>query len=530
VRVCANLGLAVGGVAVLTMPGDATFCLGGGSAGAEYTVVPANAGGSANLSVTATGIVPVTGAPAPNLLPGGAGGSLLRASRLAELGAARRFESRLREREVAELTPLIPAARRFASARKAAAGARRAITPGTPSVGDLMTLNVESSGSCTVSSVRTGRVAVVRPSIIILADTLNPSGGLTTGDYDRIAQRYEDQVVGTVAGHFGAPEDIDTNGRVIAFYTTAVNARTPTGSAPVTHGYTLRRDLFPSSACPESNQGELIYMAAGDPSGTVNGNARSVAGIDSVAGRTLAHELAHLINASRRLYVNFAPTFEDSWMDEGMAMAAQEFAYHQAAELTTGLNLDYAAVTVDDGTDSRRSFVTYMEPNFATLRNWLRAPEVMATDAMWAFLRYSADRKGGNQPDFWYALGNSTTNGWANYEAAIGTPRNPWIRDFFMTIYTDDALTGLAAEYTSPSWNHRSLYDHLDYDGDRLSDGYPLAVRNPVNGVASTFALSANAASYLRMGVQANGVAQVTIQANGAAPASTLLVTVVRRK
>jgi len=532
VRVCPNLGLAVGGVAVLTMPGDATFCLGGGTGGAEYTVVPVNVGGTAAMSVTATGIVPVVGAPSPTLLPGGGGlGSLLRASRVAELGAAERYESRLRERELAELTPRIAALRRSASARRSAAtGARRAITPGTPTVGDLMTLNVESSGSCTTASLRTGRVAVVRPNIIILADTLNPSGGLTTADYDAIAFRYQQNVSSALAAAFGAPEDLDVNGRVIAFYTTAVNAQTPTGSLPVTHGYTLRRDLFPSSACPESNQGELIYMAAADPSGTINGNVRSVAGIDSVAARTLAHEMEHLTNASRRLYVNYAPTFEDSWMDEGLAMIAQELAYYQAAELSEGTNLDYAAVTVDDGTDARRSFVTYVESNFATLRSWLRTPEVTANNAMWAFLRYSADRKGGNQADFWYAMGNSTTTGFANYEAAIGTPRNPWIRDFFMSMYTDDALTGLAADYTQPSWNFRSLYDHLDYDGDHLSDGYPLAVRNPANGVANTFSLAPNAAAYLRMGVQANGLAQVTLQAGGAAPASTLLVTVVRRK
>ena len=528
VRVCPNLGLAVGGVAVLTMPGDASFCLAGGSAGAEYTLVPVNMGATVSMSVTATGIVPVTGAPTPNLVPLGEAAAGLPTSELSQLVAAENFEQALREREVALLTPLIATIQGARRSRSPVPGARRSITPGTPTVGDLMSLNVEATGACTSPSMRTGRVEVVGTHVIIMADTTNPAGGFNTAGYQAIANRFDSLVAPTLYANFGAPEDVDVNGRVIAFFTTAVNARTPSGSAPVTSGYTLRRDLFPTSSCGGSNEGEMIYMAAADPSGTINGNARSTANVDSVATRVMAHEMEHLINASRRLYVNFASVFEDVWMDEGLAEAGQELVYYAASGNAPLQNIDFP--TVNASSAQRAAFLSYAEPNYATFRNWLQTPEVTANAAVWAWLRYSADRKGGTQATFWYDLVNSTTTGFANYTAAIGTAQDPWIRDFFMSIYTDDALTGLAADYTAPSWNYRSLYNALDYNGDHLADGYQLAVRNPSNGVATTFSLASNAASYLRMGVASSNVAEVTLQAGGAAPASTILVTVVRRK
>jgi hypothetical protein len=526
VRVCPDLGLAVGGVAVLTMPADAAFCLGGGASGAEYTVVPVNVGGSFSLTVTATGIVPVTGAPRPTLLGGGA--QALPTTRVSALDAARAYELRLREREAVHLTPLISATSQAFRARRAGPGARRAITPGVPTVGALMPLNVESTGSCTASSVRTGRVEVVGSSVIVMSDTSNPAGGITTAGYQAIANRFDSLVWPTLTSSFGAPEDIDGNGRVIVFYTTEVNARTPTGQPPVTHGYTLRRDLFFSSSCSTSNEGEMIYMAAADPAGTINGNARSAASVDSFATRTMAREMEYLINSSRRLYVNYAPEFEIAWFDNALAQVAQELVFYAASGKQPRQNLGFADVTSDSV--SRAAFLAYAEPNYAILRGWLRTPEIGAADAAWAWLRYSADRKGGTESAFWYALVNSTTTGFLNYEDAIGTPRDPWIRDFFMSLYADDAMSGVPAAYTVPSWSFRSLYDALDYDGDRLADGYPLAARNPANGVPSTFPLSSNGASYVRLGVAASGVAEVNLQNGSAAPSSTLLVTVVRRK
>jgi hypothetical protein len=528
VTVCPDLGLAVGGVAHLTMPGDASFCLGGGAAGAEYVVVPVNfTGADAGLTATASGVVPVTGAPSPTLL-GGGGRPALSASRISSLRAADAFERRLREREADELTRLIPAAGRAFRTKTAGTGARRSITPGVPTVGALMPLNVESSGSCEAPVVRNGRVQVVGAHVIVMADTTSPSGLLTTADYQAIADRFDTLIWPTLTANFGAPEDIDGNGRVIVFFTSAVNALTPAGSAPVTHGYTLRRDLFFTSSCVGSNEGEIIYLAVPDLAGTVNGNARSIASVKAAAAPTLGHEMAHLINASRRLYVNFAPAFEEEWLDEGLAQVAEELLFHAAAGKQPRQNLGFAQVTSDS--TARAAFLAYAEPQLARLRQSLQSPETPVGSGAWGLLRYAADRKGGTESAFWSALVNSTTTGYSNFTAAVGTAPNPWVRDTHMAFYTDDAVFGVAAAYTMPSWNLRSLYDALDYDGDRLADGYPLAARSPVDGVPSVITLAPSGRTYLRMVVPAGGVASVTLQSNGAAPPSTLMVSVVRRK
>jgi hypothetical protein len=537
IPLCTQPSMAVGDVRVVNMPGGYFFCLDGGASGAEYTVVPLNTSASADapLSLTATGIVPVSGSP--NLAPT-FGASTIPVSGLSSLRAADAFELRLRQRERRELTRLIPATRRNFRTKTPEEGARRSISQGTPATNDLMALNVESTGSCASANMRTGRVEVVGTHVIVVADTSNPAGGLGSADYQEIADRFDTLVWPTLTASFGAPEDIDLNGRVVVFVTRAVNALTPNGAAPVTHGFTLRRDLFFSSSCAGSNEGEMIYLEAADPAGTVNGNARSATSVKAAAALTLGHEMAHLVNASRRLYVNFAPAFEETWLDEGLAGVAEELLFHAASGKQPRQNLVFADVT--DGGAAQAAFTAYAEPNYARLRQWLLAPQAsglfqgdndLATrGAAWAFLRYAADRKGGTESAFWSALVNSTSTGMTSVQAAIGTDPNAWVLDFAAATYSDDGAAGGAGAYMQPSWNFRSFYNALDYNSDQVADDYPLATRNPFADVPDTFTLATGGgAAYLRMGVAANATGIVSIRSGGAAPPSTVRVAIIRQ-
>jgi hypothetical protein len=530
VRVCTNPSMSVGDVRVLTMPADGTFCLDGGG---EYTVVPLNSAATdVGLSLRATGITPVIGAPSPFRAP--LAGRRLATSRIPRLRAQDAFEQRLRAAERTRLTPHIGAARKAFAARTG--GARRSITPGVPTVGDLMQLNVGTT--CSSTAERTGRVAVVGTHSIVIADTLNPDNGIMGGHFEEFAARFDTLTWPALTAAFGTPEDVDGNGRVILFVTTAVNAQTPTGEPPVSHGYTLQRDLFPTSACPASNAGEMIYLAAIDPQGTVNGNVRSMNSVVAVTDVTIAHETEHLISASRRIYVNFASAFEETWLDEGLAHVAEELVFYAAGGRQPRQNLGFAEIT--GGGAAEAAFVSYAEPNYARLREWLREPnysglfqpeaDVASRGALWAFLRYAADRKGGTESAFWNALVNSTDGGLTNLQAALGADPHAWSRDFAAALYSDDAVAGTAATYTHPSWNFRSLYNALDYGGDRLADGYPLLPMNPVDDTPLPFALERQGgATWLRMGVSGD-YAGVILQSGSAAPPSTVLVTVIRRK
>ncbi|HEU4455375.1 MAG TPA: Ig-like domain-containing protein [Longimicrobium sp.] len=518
--------LAVGGVYVTSGPAT-HLCLGG--AGAEYTVVTQNLDPAAMpLSILGTGIGSVSGPPTPNLLPEARRTGLSGGGSMVDGGV----EAVIRQNEAQTLTPLIPQARE-ANGGSSASRARLALVPGTPAVGDLMTIDA-ATGACTGSDPRPGRVKAVGTRVVVIADTTNPAGGLSNADYADIASLFDSLVWPALATPFGAPTDVDANGdRVVIFYTRALNALSASGAAPVA-GLTLTRDLFSTSLCPNSNEGELIYMMAADPLGTINGNARSVAQVKGLAGRTMGHHLQHLINASRRLYVNSAPVFEEGWLDEGLSDVAEELLFYAAAGLSPRSNIGFTQVNAT--TARRDAFLAYAEPNFARLRASLRAPHVTSDPVAgrggaWILLRYTADRVGGTESAFWNGLVNSTTSGSANLNAVAGVFSGILSRDAVGALYADDAITGVPATWTIPSWNGRSLYDSLDYDGNLLGDGYPLLAADLANNVARAVTLGAGGGvAYTRLGVDASGTATLAFTVNGAAPGAGMRMVVIRRK
>lgn len=523
IAVCPNL--AVGGVYVAT---SGSFCIGTGSAAAEYTVSPVNLSVSdLAYSVTGTGIVAVTGPPSPNRLP--VFGGLAVPSRPQPDDE---FHTRLRQREVDMAHALRGALVRSAGS----GGARRNIVPGVPTVGTVMNLNVDL-GYCSPLDVRASTVKSVGTHIILMEDNSNPSGGFSTAQYDSIAATFDTLVYPAVAGNFGAPFDIDTNGgRVIALYTAKVNDLTPSGSGSYIGGFFYSRDLYQTTACPGSNQGEMFYMLAPDPTGA-HGNVRSTSFVRDVTVGTLGHEFQHLINASRRLYGAGGPyEFEQVWLNEGLSHIAEEEVYYASSLHGPGENIDVSTLTASQTQQDR--FFQFAEPNFGRLRQWLLRPDTAGPfknvdnlpirGAAWAFLRYAADRKGGIESDLWSGLAFSPDTGMTNLANRLGTDPKPWFRDWAAAMYLDDSGTSPAAIYTQPSWNFRAIFAALDYNpGPACSCAYELAVRNPANGVAQAFTVSQGAGSgYVRMGVAASAFAGVTTTA----PSSSLAVVVMRTK
>ncbi|MCR4341487.1 MAG: Ig-like domain-containing protein, partial [Gemmatimonadaceae bacterium] len=155
------------------------------------------------------------------------------------------------------------------------------------------------ANACEIPDMRSFRIETETDHLIIATDLANPSGGFTAQDYAAIAATFESLVWPVDTENFGAPADRDGNGKVIAFYTRAVNELTPAGSNFVIGGFFFGRDLFPKVAaggldsCPTSNEAEMFYMLVPDPNGEVNGNVRSVAGVRNLTVGTLAHEFQH---------------------------------------------------------------------------------------------------------------------------------------------------------------------------------------------------------------------------------------------
>jgi hypothetical protein len=392
-------------------------------------------------------------------------------------------------------------------------------------VGDIVTVNVQTDSACTAIVKRGARVVAISAQSIVLSDTLNPSGGFSTADYQRFAARFDTLVYPVDVPNFGAPADIDKNGKIVLLFTAAVNALTPRNSSSYVGGFFYNRDLFPVTdalpleGCPGSNYAELFYLLAPDPNGVINGNVRETAFVDSVTTSVLAHEFQHLINASRRLYVTQnVQDFEETWLNEGLSHIAEELLFYHEAGLASRQNID--TIRLRSSNAIRIAFNVDQLSNASRYRTFLVAPSenspfrdddsLETRGATWNLLRYLADRKGGSETATWQALVNTTKVGLPNLSAVFGGDIASKVHDWNVSHYTDDVVPGLPVENTQPSWNWHSVFKALTKTGP----AYPLEVKTLTAGSASG-TLIGGAAAYYRFSVPAGTAATITLAAPG---------------
>ncbi|MDF1506307.1 hypothetical protein PYV61_25350, partial [Roseisolibacter sp. H3M3-2] len=403
-----------------------------------------------------------------------------------------------------------------------AGGPRRALIPGNAAVGTLVTLNANGDVACSRPDNRVARVAAVSQRAIVVADTSNPMNGFTDADYASIAATFDTLVYAVDTRNFGEPSDIDRNAKVVLYYTSAVNALTPKDADWYVGGFFTPRDLFPAraavaaDACPASNEAEMFYLLVPDPGGMINGHRYSKTFVASVTVATVAHEFEHLINASRRLYVNTsADDFEATWLDEGLAHVAEELVFYARSGLGPRRNLD--ATSLRGTPPVATAFTEQAIDNFDRLSLFLQAParnspyaddDSLATrGAAWGFLRYAADQLGGDETQTWNRLANSNASGLANVQQVFGTDVAARFRDWATALLMDD-VPGAPARYQFPSWNLRSVYAAIDGTGY-----YPLQSYALTGGGSQTASLLAGGAAYMRFGVGAGRVASLTWEA-----------------
>lgn len=533
----ATLDLAVGQVGGLSGDAASEFCMQGTPAGAEFVAIPFYADFTNSLlriSIS-TGGTTVGAAPTQIASPGF---QVNTDGRRAQLRPDDAFETGLRERSIAELTPLIPAARQ---ARAAKAGRFNFQVSAAPQVGDLLKLNTNSSSACSNAFVRTGRVAAITDRAIVVADTANPANGFTDADYQNFGVAFDTLVFPVDTLNFGAPTDVDKNQHVILFFTRAVNELTPPAQNFYVGGFFFSRDLFPVTTangvtgCSASNFAEMFYLLVPDPTGVVNQNVRTVDFVRSVSVATLAHEFQHLINAGRHLYVNAtAGGFEDSFLDEGLAHEAEELVFYRASGLSPGQNLSYEQIQQTQR--EKDAFDTFASANFRRLREYLTNPltnspyssnaSIPTRGAIWSFLRYAADRRGGDQRQMWLQLANppQDVHGIANLTHVVTQDLAGWVRDWAIANYADDFTPGVQSVYTYPSWNLRSAVSAVN------QGAWPLSTI-PLDSVNVTFVgVSDGGAAYLRYGIQPGKVGGGHLTSRAGTPPANFTISILRTK
>ncbi|HEX8726893.1 MAG TPA: Ig-like domain-containing protein [Gemmatimonadaceae bacterium] len=551
-----------------TLPSSA-FCVQSNQLGSEYVLAAffntTAQGSSTQIVVTGSrlgvlgsglNVVPLSRiAPAPSLQP------------FMPLHPDYAFEHALRERERREMPKYVSAARAWEANRRrqgpalsvssgtlsttstsTVAGTTAAASP-TPSfsqvttntkVGDLVQFNTNANAYCSSPIMSTGRVAAISNSAIVVADTSNPTGGFTDAEYMNFAVAMDTLVDPVDTTAFGAPYDIDGTNKVIILFTKAVNQLTTDPTLGIVLGFYYSRDLLPVASCAGSNHANMFYLVVPDPNRTINGGNTFTANKQNVANivvSTIGHEYQHLINASRRMYVNNAPiTDEVTWLNEGLSHIAEELIFYRSSGLSPRQDIGTAALSTPAAWNA---FQLFMWGNQGRYEQYLPATETngplgeysgddaLATrGAIWSFLRYAADQLGSTDGTFWYRLVNSQTVGLPNLQAAMGTDPTPYFRSWATSVVTDDAVPGINPLYTQPSWNWPQVYARVG------NVAYPTPLSHVLStGTSVTTTLDAEGVGFYRFAVNngQQGLIAVTGLGGTSIP-STVRLTLVRTK
>jgi len=366
----------------------------------------------------------------------------------------------------------------------------------------------------------------------VVADTLNPTAnGFTTADYNSFAARFDTLVNPLDVTNFGQPTDIDKNGKIVILITKEVNKLTPRGSSGFIGGFFFERDLFPTTdntqlgldGCAGSNFGEMFYVLAPDSLAQFGDQRKKSDVVNNTTG-TLAHEYQHLINASRRLYINNADFFETVWMNEGLSHVAEELLYYRVSGLAPRQNIDIATVRAN----SVDNFNEFQADNIGRFEVFIEKPtktnvygdndSLETRGATWNLLRYLADHRGTADGDVWKQLVNTTLTGQQNLANVFGADYMTMISNWSTSVFSDDVAGVSDARFLEPSWNMRSLFPQLCVDSRTPCTKlgiYPIAMTSLINNQASTQSVVAGGSSYIRFSVPAGSQATVDWSTGG---------------
>jgi hypothetical protein len=554
------LALTVGAVHVLTAAERSTLCIAGGAGASEYVLVPFKSdtvASTVSVSMTPSGTTAAVGAPTAasasvasfNFIPSSAPVRAFRSATHGARGAA--FEHQLRVKERATLSPLVSATPRSTMLRgmqRASAGRSEILgLAATPTVGTFFQLNtdaLDSDDGCTAPRINhTSRIAAVSTHAIVAVDSLAPAGGFTDADYASFAASFDTLIFPLDTAAYGAPADLDNNGRVLLFFTQTVNQLTAPGSDGFIGGFFYGRDLFPVAAqsallraCPASNQGEMFYLPVADPANLYNNFFTVKDSLFWEINATLAHEFQHLINASRRLYVTQTANWdEDVWLNEGMSHIAEELLYfHQSGFAPK------QALTLQTVAGTNKPALTAINhdqlENLFRLEDYLNAPginspyaendDLPTRGATYELLRYALDMSSGTNSSYLHALISTTNTGTANFNTVFGaTFSNIFAavqQQVLANFFTGSGIP-VDPKYSFPSWNYR------DVIGNGLGSGAnPLATRQLTGATATTLIVTGGGAGYARFHVNAGATASVATQFTGTGSAAAVVMILVR--
>ena len=147
------------------------------------------------------------------------------------------------------------------------------------------------------------------------------------GALQAFAATLQERVLPAVTGVFGAPTDVDRNGKLLVLISHELGAHLNGGWLI---GYFGNADMVrardDSAACSGtgSNHGEMVYLNDVD-NGAANGYP-AAALLSTTYPATVAHELQHLLNFAHRCVEHACEGPEVTWINEALSKVAEDVA------------------------------------------------------------------------------------------------------------------------------------------------------------------------------------------------------------
>ena len=424
-------------------------------------------------------------------------------------------------------------------------GALRSVSAAAiAAVGDTVSIRVPNlnpgKGICKDFIAIRAVVRAVSNRATLMEDIASPTGRLTSTDYTEIGQEFDAKIYAADTLWFGAPTDINTDARISIVYTPEVNKLTPAGSGGIVGGFFFGGDLLKRSDYPttndcrnQTNEQEIFYLLAPDPSGTINGNARTTAGVRQVSRGTIAHEFQHMINQGVRQFNPQVKAFETPWLNEALSHFAEEAVGRTISGFTDFQSL--RTIDVNPSQANQNDYLAFYRQNLTRFRLWMLRPDTASPTsdrardqlahrgAAWALVRYAADRySGGNARAFFRKLAAGPETDITNLVQRTGAPFDEVIGGWLIANYAENrTIPGLDAKYSYTSW------DMADVQKGVNNNVYPLVV-NAFPGSFTSMALSGSGNYYTHRLTGGAGPVNLNLRTPGgatmAAPGARLWV------
>ena len=419
-----------------------------------------------------------------------------------------------------------------------------------PVIGEPRDFFYNYTGGCRDTSGKMHTQAIyVGARAIIWEDSTNSllskNDAALTGYYQRLGEIFDQDQYDIIRTNFGDPlrrnAVLANDGRVNMVFSEKLNG---SGAA----AFVTPCDQYPTGIFSASNFGHVFYGTVPTIRGSNLGSTLYPDGWFIFMGRTVVHEVKHIAAFSARV-ANNAPTFEESWLEEGAARHAEEMWVRTNLEkvawkantgfgsaATNGIYCDFHPENATcNAADALRRPSYGMRRHFNELRSKLQQPWNWSVfgdgvgqsgsvfyQTAWSLVRYAIDRFGISDADFLTRLTSSNSAGLNNLATITGATPDQLMGAWGLSLYADDypGLASPGADIQFPTWNLRNIYAGLNTDptwGGQYTTPFPMlpvplgfgsftAQRTGLRGGANAyFELSGTASAPQLLNVRAMG-------------------------